>query len=117
MAAVDLVSAAVTAYSNVLARWSAGTIKANLLSFAQEVALAFNEGEPNNRPPLNWCAVLEVASVSMNSTPALIEATDISQAAQFVFNLCWQVEGLFQENLISNAQYTATLAAYNASID
>lgn len=109
----NLQDAAVTAYTNCMARWEAGTLKGDLLAFAKEFALAFQEDLESNHPPLNWSAVIQAASAAMDASSSLIDQTQISQSAQYVFNVCWLVNDM---NL-TPAQQTATLAAYNAWIE
>lgn len=112
-----LVDAADTAYLNVLARWQAGTVRANLISFAQMYATSFSDDTPNDHPMVNWGAIVQAQATQMSTTNLLIDLVAVSTSAESIFNVCWMANELAGQSLITAAQANAVLAAYNTFIE
>lgn len=121
-AAASLPEAADQAYDNLFPLWSAGTLKARLIAFANSLIVTpdlFPEEFDNNHPVSNWCALILSLTEAMHPifappiTGAAVPYPLLNSAANFIYRLCWVSEYLRQHTMITTSQANAILAAYN----
>lgn len=116
--ATTLEQAAKQAWANLAVLATAGTLRAQLIAFCTTVRPLFNGNagaNPGDHPTANWIAVLWAFADQMDAVaddwPALRVAAD------YVYRLCFMTEQARTGNtppLITQAQYDAVLASYNA---
>lgn len=111
-AAANLFQAGQQAWENLAPLSVAGTVRAKLLAFIAAIDDVFEEQQPNDHPMLNWIAVLSAYVANMSSTASDWPA--LRPAVELLYRLCFMGEQSNVQNLITNTQYTAVLAAYNA---
>jgi len=120
MAAANLQAAAAAAYTNLDTQWVAGTLKTALTTFWQSIDATFPDQSPNNQPIGNWIALIAAVAYECPATPPFgvgnpkDQWTFFNTAAQYVYRICWLGDYLDGQGLISSAQATALLAAFNA---
>lgn len=112
--ATTLAQAAGQAYDNLHIRWEANALKATLDTFWRTVIDQFPESEPNSHPVSNWFILISALADGMASTNVPID--QLTQAANYVYRLCWVGNFLQGSGLISNAQATFLLSSYNVII-
>ncbi len=119
MSAPDLATAAGLAYDNLDTQWVALTLKPSLQNFWSAINPLFVEQTPNDHPISNWIAL--IAGVA-SECPAAASSADLpgqfqflNAAAQYVYRICWLANYLEGQGLITSAQATAVLAAFNSS--
>lgn len=110
-AAANLQVAAVDAFDNLHTLWLADTLKAKLTAFNISTLAIFPQEDPNNHPCSNWAVLLYGLSDQMPL--ANVPYDGLITAADWVYRLCWVADRLDTDGLITAAQATALLAAYN----
>lgn len=120
-AAVDLLDAANLTPQNLRVLWEADTLQARMIAFWQAISLSFDDQIPDDHPVINWISIIAAQAPSilpfadtMNPgvTPwpgGTIET--FTNAVDYIYRLC---KFAFYYTLISGAQKTVILNAYNA---
>jgi len=115
--AATLEQAAGQAYANLSTKWASNLLKSRLTQFWQAsigpTADVFPEQNANSRPVANWMTVIAAISSLLPATDVPIE--QLSESATAVYKVCWLAFVLNGQGLVTNAQATALLAAYNAA--
>lgn len=116
--AADLLDAANKAPQNIRALWQANTLQTKLVAFWQAISPSFSEQTPSDRPIGDWIAIIASLAPSVlpyaSTTTGTI--TEASLAYDYVYRLCKFAYYYHLQGLITNAQRTAILAAYNAQL-
>lgn len=116
MPAANLQDAAGLAYTNVAKRWTLGQLRAGLSAFWPAINPSFPDDDLNNHPVGNWLAL--IAGLSSECPPDTGGTVDqfffMDTAAKYIYRLCWLGSYLLSVNLISAAQATVILNAFNA---
>lgn len=112
--AANLQAAAEQSYSRLLTLLAGGTMKAKLTSFCQTTLALFPQQEDNSHPASNWVTVLYSTTNLLPAEPS-ITFGDLNICAGMLYRLCWMVNQLDIQSLITSTQATATLTAYNAN--
>lgn len=112
MAEPDLETAGYQAWQNLQPLWLTGTLAANLAAFATDLLPTFPEQGVNNHPVSNWLVQIAALAATMNPT-ASGDAGALEAAVQYVFRVCFMTSQLQTQSLITGAQATAVLTAYN----
>lgn len=122
MAEANLQDAAAHAFVNLHPWWVGGgaTLAARLTTFVNTAKASFPDATPSNHPVTNWLAIISAFATTIPAVQAgfgFASATQpyYSQACSFVYRICWIAYYLNSINLLTNAQASALLAAYNAS--
>lgn len=118
MPAATLQAAAGLAYTNVARRWNGGQLKVGLTAFYQAIDPSFLEDQLNDHPIGNW--IVLIAGLS-NECPADTgppttgtQFSFMDLAGKYVYRICWLASYLVSQNLITAAQGTVILNAFNA---
>ena len=119
--AADLLEAANLTPQNLRPLWEADTLQAKMLAFWGAINPAFEEQNPNDHPVADWIAIIAALTPSIlpfaaNANPGATPwaggtITTFELAVDYVYRLC---KFSYYYGLISPAQKTAILAAYNA---
>lgn len=119
--AANLLEAANLTPQNLRSLWEANTLKSKMIAFWQQVDPVFQEQIPNDHPVINWISIIAAFSPSVldfadNANPGFTPyaggtITTFSQAVDYVYRIC---KFGYYYTLITPAQKTALLAAYNA---
>jgi hypothetical protein len=126
MAAGSLEDAANVCVSTMNTRYIAGTLKANMIAFCNALTVAPNNLFPDDNPALrpigDWFILLQMLASQMSNIapPNQSDVTRVQDAIMVVYRLCWQCEDFHnaaQPPQITNTQYNAVLAAFNANLD
>lgn len=113
-AAPTLAAAAGQAYDNLALRSIANQTKNVLTIFCSQNLPVFPEEQPESHPVSNWLTVL---SAIANQLPATnITLTQLTQAAQALYRLCWMADFLKNSGGITASQGNTLLASYNTVI-
>lgn len=110
-AAGTLIIAAIDAFDNLHTLWLADTLKTKLTAFNIATLGIFPQETPNNHPCSNWAVLLYALSSQMPASNVTYDA--LITSADWVYRLCWIANQLEIDGLITSAQATALLAAYN----
>lgn len=122
--AISLEAAAEQSYQDLTTWWLNDTLKTKVTAFVVAVLPIFQDENANSRPIANWMCILNTIAVNMSisaSFPPLdtkFSQSSLSAAVQTVYKSCWLGEYLHTTTpkLVTDAQYTAMLAAYNANL-
>lgn len=114
----DLEHAAVTAADHLYTLWLANTLKTALTTFwgsliGAGAADKFPQDNANNHPVSNW--LILIAALAKGMPASNVSYTDLDTAINYVYRVCWMTNQLDVQGLISSAQATAVLTAYNAN--
>lgn len=112
--ATSLAQAAGQAFDNLHIRWLANQLKSVLAAFSQATLPTFPESAPNSNPVSNWLTLVGALAQPMPATNVPID--QLTDAAEFVYRLCWMASFLQTSGGITNAQANFLLASYNAII-
>jgi hypothetical protein len=112
--ATTLSQAAGQAYDNLHIRWLANQLKSVLASFSAATLNTFPQSAPSNNPVSNWLTLIAALAAPMPATNVPIE--QLTEAAEFVYRLCWMANFLQSTGGITNTQANFLLASYNAII-
>lgn len=112
--ATSLAQAAGQAYDNLHIRWLANALKSTLTIFSQQTIDTFPESQPDANPVSNWLTLIAALAAPMPATNVPID--QLTQAAEFVYRLCWMASFLQSSGGITNTQATFLLATYNVII-
>ena len=111
--ATDLSRAAGDAYDNLAFRWAASTLKTTLTLFWEATIDIFPEQNIQTHPVSNWITLIaSLATTTSNTAPI----GDLTEAAQFVYRLCWMAATLANSGAVTTQQADDLLAAYNLII-
>lgn len=108
----NLASAAANIYDDLNPKFTAGTIRANVITFWSGLTATFPTSQPNNLPPANWLAVIAGFNDSMSATP---QVPTLSQLIVYIYRFICLVDVLHTQNLITAAQANAVLAEFNTA--
>jgi hypothetical protein len=108
--AANLKEAAQDAFGNLNTLWLATTLKAKLALFCDAALPIFPQERDNNHPVSNWTTLLDALQDAMPASPTFL---DLNAAVDQLYRLCWIGYYLQGQSLITSAQATALLAAYN----
>ena len=111
--AVSLPDAAVIAADNLYTLFIGGTLKAKATAFWQAIQPTFPEQEVDSHPCSNWLVL--IANTADQMPVANVPYRDLDTMINYVYRLCFVADQLNSQTpkLVSNAQATALLAAYN----
>lgn len=110
--AADLLEAANIAQSNLFALWQADTLEAAVVAFVEALNSGFSEETPNNRPVGNWLAIIGAFAPTIEAFAEEVGSEDtLQEAIDYIYRFC---KFSYYYDLISPAQKTAILTAYNA---
>ena len=109
--AATLKDAATDAFGNLNTLWLADVLKAKIAAFCDLALPIFPQEQDLNHPVSNWTTLLDALQDAMPTPQTFL---NLNQAVDQVYRLCWVAYYLQQQNLITNAQATTLLAAYNA---
>lgn len=118
--AADLIEAASLTLENLYALWVVDDLSARVTDFAAALFVHFPDDDQNNQPIGNWLAVIAAFAPTINdfsnggASVGLSSISTYQQAVDYVYRLCKFAAAYRDLNLISAAQVTALLAAYNA---
>jgi hypothetical protein len=112
--ATSLAQAAGQAYDNLHIRWLANGLQSTLTIFWQTTIDTFPEAAPNSNPVSNWLTLIAALAAPMPATNVPID--QLTQAAEFVYRLCWMASFLQSSGGITNTQAAFLLATYNVII-
>lgn len=115
-AAADLVQAANDSAENLNALYILGppTLKTRLTTFGATCLALFPDQEPNGRPSMNWCVLIQALARSLSASVQTSPA-DFLTAVQYIYRMCLMTNVLQTQSLITPTQGNAVLAAYNAN--
>lgn len=113
----SLLEAAELTTANLSALWIDDTLRDKVIAFWQQANPTFSDQTPNDRPVGAWLAIIAVFAPTILDFET-DEANDLNvdtietfrQAIDYVYRIC-KFANAYQ--LISSAQKTALLAAYN----
>lgn len=114
--ATSLAQAAGQAFDNLNIHFQASQLKGVLTLFWRATIDIFPEADVNSHPVSNWITV--IAALADQMPPTNIPIEQLTEAAEFVYRLCWMAS-LLQSSvppLITNAQAAALLGFYNTVI-
>lgn len=111
--AASLSEAAGDAYDNLAVRWTTSTLKTTLTLFWQATIGIFPEDNITTHPVSNWITLIAALADTTSNTPPI---TDLTEAAQFVYRLCWMAATLANQGTVTTAQADALLIQYNLFI-
>lgn len=123
--AANLLEAANLTAANLYPLWVNDTLKDQVAGFAAAPALvaAFEEAVPSNHPVGNWLAVIAAQATTIldyvqgtfsGSPYGIGTITAMNAAVDYIYRLCKVAYALSLQGLISGAQASALLAAYNS---
>jgi hypothetical protein len=112
--AISLAQAAGQAFDNLNVRFQADLLKAVLTQFWQATINLFPESDVNSHPVSNWITVIAALADPMPVTDVPLE--QLTDAAEFVYRLCWMASFLQSSGGITNGQATSLLGFYNIII-
>lgn len=112
--AFTLKDAAHEAFDNLYTLWLADTLKSQTATFCDAVLAQVSEQDVNARQVADWATLLDITQDQMPGASVSF-TTGLVVAADQVYRLCWLAYALNQQGLLTNAQATAILAAYNAA--
>lgn len=112
--ATSLAQAAGQAYDNLHIHWLANQLQQTLDSFWKATLASFPESEPSSHPVSNWLTLIAGLADTMPLTN--VPLNQLTQAADFVFRLCWMASSLLSSGGISNTQANFLLSSYNVII-
>jgi hypothetical protein len=112
--ATSLAQAAGQAFDNLHIHWLANQLQQTLNSFWKATLASFPESEPDSHPVSNWLTLIAGLASTMPITHVPLD--QLTQAANFVFRLCWMANELETNGGISNTQATFLLSSYNVII-
>jgi hypothetical protein len=112
--ATTLSQAAGQAFDNLHIRWLANGLQSVLAAFSATTLPSFPESQPNANPVSNWLTLIAALAQLIPATNAPIQ--DLTQAAEYVYRLCWVANFLQSTGDITNTQATFLLASYNTII-
>jgi hypothetical protein len=111
-AAGNLQAAANDCYDSMFVFWAVGQLKFRMTGFCALAAQSFSDALPNDRTVGNWLIPMQALAESMGA--GVVPVTQFNAAAQYVYRICWQGDAMDTAGLITNAQATALLLAYNS---
>ena len=119
--AATLLEAANLAPQNLRVLWEADTLQAKMIAFWTAINPFFEEQIPNDHPVADWIAIIAAFSPAILPFAATMDPgstpysggtiTTFSTAVDYIYRIC---KFGFYYQLISAAQKTAILTAYNA---
>jgi hypothetical protein len=121
-AAANLLEAALFAPQNLEARWVNNTLQARMVAFAAAANPIFPDDVANNHPLGNWVGVIAALAPSIevfdNNPPFVSNGIGtigpFRAAVDYVYRMFKFASRQLADGLITSAQGTALLAAYNA---
>lgn len=119
--ALTLFEAANLTPQNLRPLWEADTLQARVIAFWSAINPSFQEQIPNDHPIADWIAIIAALAPSILPFAAVKEPgatpwsggtiSTFSLAVDYIYRLC---KFAFEYQLITPAQKTAILNAYNA---
>lgn len=115
MPAATLQDAAGLAYKNVARQWQLGVLKAHLQAFWPLIDATFREDQLNDHPIGNWISLISgVANECPVDGANADQFAAMNASAKYIYRLCWLASYLVAQSLITAAQGTVILNAFNA---
>lgn len=111
--AATLSEAAGLAWDNANVHWVMNNLPTTMENFWQFSISSFAESQPKSRPVSNWLVV--IANLANVMTFPITPISEVSTAARAIYGVCWMGQQLLNQGLISSAQATSLLNAYNAT--
>lgn len=111
--AANLAQAAGMTFDNMQLWWITNQLKVRLDQFWSGVLSDFPESDVTSHPVSNWLTV--IASLA-DTFPSIMNLTQLTQAAEAVYRLCWMASYLQGTGGISNTQAVNLLSGYNSTI-
>ncbi len=112
--ATTLAKAAGMTFDNLQVKWLTGFLSITTQFFGQQVVALFPESNMNARPVANWGTILR--SVASQIPSGIPPVTDLNNAAQIIYRLCWMGSQLQTQGLITTAEATSLLVDYNSTV-
>lgn len=112
--ALSLAQAAGQAFDNLHVAWLSNNLQPVLTAFWQATNDTFPESAPNSNPVSNWLTLIAALADQMSVT--FVPIIQLTQAAEYVYRLCWMASFLQSSGGITNTQATFLLSSYNAII-
>jgi hypothetical protein len=113
MAAVNLRQAALQAWDNMFPLCALGTLKAAINTFVTAIQGSFEQQRPSDHPILNWISIL--SGYNAQAEGDALDWTELRISCDYVYRLCFMASQADIQGLISSAQATVILNAYNAN--
>jgi len=117
--AASLPFAASLSYDRASVHWAANTLPAALTAFATAASAFFEDAVPNDRPIGNWLVLIRGLATQMGAAPYNTNPGSLvtfNQAVEYLFRICWAANYARADGLISAAQVTGLLTAWNTNI-
>lgn len=111
--AANLAQAAGMTFDNMQIWWIANQLQARLDQFWSGILPTFPESDETSHPVSNWLTV--IASLTQ-TFPTIMNLTQLTQAAEAVYRLCWMASYLQGTGGITSSQAVDLLSAYNGTI-
>lgn len=111
--ATDLTNAANIGYNQCSLFWYAGTLPGALSNFITAASPIFSDDRPNDRPVGDWLVLLYALSQAVD--PLNMTDEQLDTCATYLFRMCLGAASAQTSSLISTAQATALLTAWNAN--
>jgi len=112
--ATSLAQAAGQAFDNLQVRWLSSQLKNTLINFWSANLDLFPQQIQASHPVSNWLVIIAaLGQVMPTGVPPITQLTD---AAEAVYRLCWMASFLQGTGAISNTQALTLLASYNTII-
>ena len=112
--ALSLAQAAGQAFDNLYVQWLSNNLKSVLTGFWQTTIDTFPQSAPDSNPVSNWLVL--IAALADPMAASFVPLAQLTQAAEYVYRVCWMASFLQSSGGITNAQATFLLAQYNAII-
>lgn len=115
--AATLVEAANLSYSQLALKWTANTLRTATAAFAAAASPVFPDSQDNCRPVGNWMVLIDALVSTLPPAPLPVAVSDLNQDVEYVARMCYAAFTLNAQvpQLVTNAQATALLAAWNAA--
>lgn len=117
MAAADLEQAAGMSFDRLHFYWNIDQLKTRMTFFWQNIigptVNAFEDQNVDGRPVANWSSI--VATIADDLPAAAVPLEQLTQSVESVYKTCWIANYLDGQGLITSAQATAVLDAYNGA--
>lgn len=100
---------------NLTTKFYAGTLAANLLSYATTSLAVLDPQTANNHPAINWCAIIAALSKTDLDTADLGNSlANVQLAIEAVYRMCWWMDEASDgiTNWVTTSQSTAIFNAY-----
>ena len=109
-------SAAAMSFYDCSQKAAVGALKAGLASLVSTAIATFPDSVANNHPVADWFVPIQALSTSMSGSVTYTQ-TQLNQAANLVYRICWAGQAMLDAGLITAPQAAVLLAAYNAAIN